>query len=47
MGAGAGAGTGTRTGREQEQGQEWIPVKDHRMKTGTGAGMETRAIADI
>ena len=46
-GSGNEAGTGTRTGREREQGREWKPVKEYRMKTGTGAGMETRAVADI
>ena len=40
-------GTGTRTGRELEQGQGWRPVEEHRMKTGTGAEIETRAVTKI
>ena len=38
-----GSGDGARTGT----GQRWKPVDEHRMGTGTGAGTETRAIAEM
>ena len=46
-GSGNGAGTETRTGRELEQGLGWRPVEEHRMDTGTGVGIETRAVTKV
>ena len=34
-------------GWEREQGRGWRPVEEHRMKSGMGAGKETRAVAEI
>ena len=42
-----GTRTEVGTGREREQGRRWRPVDERRMGTGTGAGMETRAVADV
>ena len=46
-GDGVGTGTGARTGREQEHGRGWRPVNEHRMEMGTGAGTETREVAEM
>ena len=46
-----GVGVGNRsvnvdgTERERECKRGWRPVEEHRMGTGTGAGMVTRAVA--
>ena len=42
-----GTRTEAGTGREREQGRRWRPVDKHRVGTGTGAGTETRAVADM
>ena len=42
-----GTRTEVGTGREREQGRRWRPVDEHRVGTGTGAGTETREVADI
>ena len=35
------------TGAETGRGRGWRPVDEHRMGTGTGAGTETRALAEM
>ena len=40
-------GTGAGTGRERGPKRGWRPVNDHKMETGTEAGTETRAVAEM
>ena len=35
------------SGRERERGRRWRPVDEYIVGTGTGAGTETRALAEI
>ena len=42
-----GIGTGAGTEWKCERGRGWRLVDEHRMGTGTGAGMETRVVVEM
>ena len=46
-GDGSGAAAEAGTGRERGRGRAWRALDEHRMGTGTRAGMETRAVVEM